>query len=96
MITSTSRYETPNASKYLQALCKHFGHKVTVEYDSEKGQAALPPGPASFLADGDGLNIKVTGEDEKGIQVAQYIVEDHLKRFAFRENPEALTWTTEK
>ena len=79
---STTRFETPNASKYLQALCKHFAHKVTVDYDATAGRADLPPGPAKMVADDKGLDIEVTAEDGQGLKVAQYIVEDHLKRFA--------------
>ena len=32
-------FTTPNASKYLQQLCKHFAHKVDVEYDETRGKA---------------------------------------------------------
>ena len=93
MLTSTARFETPNASKYLQSLCKHFAHKVEVDYDADKGQAALPPGPAQFHADPTGLSIEVKAEDTPGIVRARYIVEDHLLRFAFREDPKPLDWT---
>ena len=93
MLSSQSRFETPNGAKYLQQLCKHFGHKVAVEFDDTSGHAELPPGRATLVADDDGLNVVVTADDEKGLSVARYIVEDHLKRFAFRENFEALDWT---
>ena len=46
----TGTFETPNASKYLQQLCKHFAHKVPVDYDAERGEASLPPGPAVMTA----------------------------------------------
>ena len=42
----TGTFQTPQASKYLQQLCRHFAHKVAVEYDASQGRAALPPGPA--------------------------------------------------
>ena len=45
-IIETARYETSNGSKYLQQLCKHFAHKIAVEYDDHRGSAALPTGPA--------------------------------------------------
>lgn len=93
MIEATARFETSNGSKYLQALCKHFGHKVAVEYDSMSGRAELPPGPAVLRADETGLDIGVSGADAEGLARAKYIVEDHLLRFAFREDPAALTWS---
>lgn len=93
MLAASARFETANGSKYLQALCKHFAHKVAVAYDAQAGRADLPPGPATLHADESGLNIEVTAEDATGLTRAKFIIEDHLKRFAFREEPEALTWS---
>jgi hypothetical protein len=93
MKTANARYETENASRYLQQLCKHFAHKVKVEYDSHSGHAELPPGPARLKADESALDIEVTGPDDEGLTRAKFIIEDHLKRFAHREQPGALTWT---
>ncbi len=93
MLSASTRFETPNASRYLQALCKHFGHKVAVSYDETSGRADLPPGPAKMQADDAALTVEVTGPDDAGLARAKFIVEDHLLRFAFREKPEALTWT---
>lgn len=42
MLTATTRCETPNAGKYLQQLCKHFAHKVEVDYGDGHGSAASP------------------------------------------------------
>ena len=44
MPTTTGFYQTENGSKYLQQLCKHFGHKIETSYDSEKGWAAFEMG----------------------------------------------------
>ncbi|WP_424985218.1 DUF2218 domain-containing protein [Microbulbifer sp. S227A] len=93
MLSSQGHFETSNGSKYLQQLCKHFAHKVAVEYDDRSGHADLPPGRATLVADDHGLKIVITAEDEKGLGVARYIVEDHLKRFAFREEFSAMNWT---
>lgn len=90
---ATARHETPHGSKYLQQLCKHFGHKVEVRYDAESGDAALPPGPARFAADEGGLSMTVTAENAEGLATAKRIVEIHLVRFAFREKLEALDWS---
>lgn len=86
------RFETENASRYLQQLCKHFAHKITVEYDANKGHAALPPGPADLVASDDALSITISAEDDMGLQRARFIIDDHLKRFAFREGYEAMDW----
>ena len=90
---ASTRYETVHGSKYLQQLCKHFAHKVTVSYDAETGRAALPPGPAVLNADAAGLSVVVNAEDEAGLKLAKHIIESHLIRFAFREKLEKLDWT---
>ncbi|WP_407494962.1 DUF2218 domain-containing protein [Pseudooceanicola sp. MF1-13] len=93
MLSSRTRYETSNASKYLQTLCKHFGNKVPVEFDTENGAVDLRSGPAKLHADGRGLDIRVSAPDIDGLRTAQRVIEDHLKRFAFREAPQPLIWS---
>ncbi|MDK3075347.1 DUF2218 domain-containing protein [Sedimentitalea sp. JM2-8] len=88
----TGRFETPNGSKYLQQLCKHFAHKVAVEYDPENGAVALPPGPARLTATGDALSVEITAEDDAGLARARHIIDDHLRRFAFREEFAGMNW----
>lgn len=92
MLTATGRFETANASKYLQQLCKHFGHKVAVRFDAESGEAALPPGPARLHADGRALSATVTAGDAEGLARAKHIIDDHLRRFAFREDFATMDW----
>lgn len=94
MLEARARFETPNGSRYLQQLCKHFAHKVPVDYDTARGHAQLPPGPAELVADKTGLSMVVTAPDDEGLARAKFIVEDHLVRFAFRENLERLDWQT--
>lgn len=91
-LTEIGLFETPNGSKYLQQLCKHFAHKVTVEYDAEQGRAALPAGPALLQANATGLRVEITAEDTDGLTRARHVIDDHLKRFAFREGFEGMAW----
>lgn len=92
---STARYPTQHASKYLQQLLKHFGHKVEVQFDETHGTAALPPGPAELWADAEGLTVTVSGEDMKALIQARFVVDSHLVTFAHRENFSGLTWTVD-
>ncbi|MCA0870066.1 DUF2218 domain-containing protein [Seohaeicola saemankumensis] len=91
---SHARFETPNGSKYMQQLCKHFAHKVEVEFDDTQARAALPPGPATMQADATGLSVTVTASDDAGMERARFIIDDHLKRFAFRESFAGLSWSS--
>ncbi len=92
MLTSQARFETPNGSKYMQQLFKHFSHKVEVEVDARQGRATLGPGPVEMLADETGLTVKVSAEDVRGIIEARYIVDKHLVIFAFRDGFSGFTW----
>jgi len=89
----TGHFETPNASKYLQQLCKHFAHKITVDYTPTEGRAELPVGPAVLTADTSKLMVQITLKDACGAERAKHIVDSHLERFAFREDFKAMDWT---
>jgi len=85
---STATIETPNASRYLQQLCKHFGHKVPVDYTTEAGSITLPFGTCALAASDTALALDASGQDLARIE---QVIGDHLMRFAFREAP-ALAW----
>ncbi|SDN65454.1 hypothetical protein SAMN05216196_1011202 [Lutimaribacter pacificus] len=91
-ITETGTFATSNGARYLQQLCKHFAHKIPVEYDAEKGTADLPPGPARLTATDAALRVEITASDEDGLKLARHIIDDHLKRFAFREDFSGMDW----
>ena len=92
-LTSTGLFATDKASRYLQQLCKHFGHKADVRFDATSGEAALPPGQCIMAADDAKLAITVTAPDDEGLTRAKFIVDKHLERFAFREGFTAMDWT---
>ncbi|WP_349036305.1 DUF2218 domain-containing protein [Pseudotabrizicola sp. 4114] len=94
-MASTARYATENGSKYLQQLCNHFAHKVAVSFDESQGTAALMTGPATFVADTDGLTIRVTADDMKGLIQARFAIDVHLVTFAHREGFSGLSWNVE-
>ncbi|MEM9060857.1 MAG: DUF2218 domain-containing protein [Pseudomonadota bacterium] len=95
MPTATSQFATPNASRYLKQLCKHFAHKVEADFDDAEGRAALPGGQLILNAGPEALTIRIEGEDTRGMTKARYVLEDHLVRFAFRENLLGLHWSFE-
>ncbi len=92
MPTSTARITTPNGSKYMQQLCKHFAHKVEVTFDAHKAHAALPTGPADMVADETGASFTVVADNAETLIRAKDIVERHLLTFTFREKIEKLDW----
>ncbi|MBE7184108.1 MAG: DUF2218 domain-containing protein [Methylobacterium mesophilicum] len=89
---STARFETPNGAKYIQQLCKHFGHRIETSVGENTGECRFDFGMAKMDADATALAIHVEAEDEEKLRRMQEVIESHLLRFAFREEPGALEW----
>lgn len=87
MPNATTTVPTGNASKYMQQLCKHFAHKVSVEYDDARAVVDFPFGNCRMWADERELRIECEAESDEGLRRAQGVIVDHLARFAWREKP---------
>lgn len=85
MTSSQSTIATDHASKYLQQLCKHFGHKVPVTFSETGGKIELPFGACVLVATSSGLTMTATA-DAADLSKLERVMGDHLTRFAFREN----------
>lgn len=92
MPSSQTIVTTDHASKYLQQLCKHFAHKVTVEYDPNAAHVDFPFGACRMWADDSGLRIECDASSDDGLVRAQSVIDDHLARFAWRESPQ-IVWS---
>lgn len=84
-VSSSILVETGNASGYLQRLCKHFGHKLEVEFTPERGSIAFEFGRAALQAGPDGLTMTALAENEENLTRLTSVLASHLERFAFRE-----------
>ena len=82
---STAHVTTDHGSRYLQQLCKHFGHKVEATFDPHAGEVKFPFGVCRLEADETGLTMTVQGSSGEEIKRLQDVVDSHLVRFAFRE-----------
>ncbi|MBX2805215.1 MAG: DUF2218 domain-containing protein [Hyphomicrobiales bacterium] len=88
--TTTTHVPTTNGSKYLQQICKHFGHKLPVEFTTNAGEIQLPFGKCRLEASESEL-ILIGEAASDQIEHLEKIIENHLARFAFRETPE-VSW----
>ncbi|MGH1414412.1 MAG: DUF2218 domain-containing protein [Pelagimonas sp.] len=91
----TGTFETPNASKYLQQLCKHFAHKIEVTFSETEGSCAFPMGTAQLRASNDRLNISFELADSDKVDMAKSVIDKHLERFAFREDFTNMDWSSD-
>lgn len=78
---------TENASRYLQQLCKHWGHKATVEFTPEAGDIRFESGNVlSLQAKPAQLLMQVSVPDDGDLAHFRDVVDRHVLRFAFRED----------
>ena len=87
------RAKTTSGSKYLQQLCKHWGHKFEVEFSETRGQVRFPSAVATMAASADALLVSIETDDTESVERLKEIVANHLDRFAFREAPLPFEWS---
>ncbi|MBB4612865.1 DUF2218 domain-containing protein [Novosphingobium taihuense] len=92
MPASRAVVPTASASRYLQQLCKHWGHKFEVSFDPTAGKVALPSGPVELAASDTVLEVTCRIEGEGDLPRMQQVVADHLNRFAHREGELQFDW----
>jgi len=93
---------TAHGSRYLQQLCKHWAHNLTVEFTPQNGTVVFPkdvrgadyPGDAlvTFDAAADTLDIRIDATAPEQRDALKDVVARHLDRFAFREAPLHFDW----
>jgi hypothetical protein len=84
---------TQFAERYVQQLCKHFAHKIPAKAENGEGRIEFPFGVADLKASADALRLSVDAGSLADLKRLQKVVEDHLVRFAFRENLAGLDWS---
>ena len=94
MKQSEARIKSERASIYLQQLCKHFAHRLPVEFTPERGQITFSVGTCRLAANGDELTLSAEAADDTQLSQLQDVVARHLLRFAFRDPP-TITWTAQ-
>ncbi|WP_417249161.1 DUF2218 domain-containing protein [Celeribacter sp.] len=92
MPRQTGTFHTAHASKYLQQMCKHFAHKVEVNYDPTHGEAKMPFGTATFDATDELLTVTLDAQAPEQLDKARDVIDVHLQKFAFREEFDGMNW----
>ena len=78
------------AGRYLVQLCKHFAHKIPATWDETegeetKGHADFGIGTCEMTAKDGALLLACNAPDAEGLGKVKYVVEDHVVRFAWKE-----------
>jgi hypothetical protein len=88
-----ARVPTAQGSRYLQQLCKHWSHKLAVEFTAEAGRITFPAGAVvTMIAHSAHLEVEIALPPGGDADHMQKVVASHLDRFAFREAPLTFDW----
>ncbi|WP_054004700.1 DUF2218 domain-containing protein [Cypionkella psychrotolerans] len=85
-------FATPNASKYLQQLCKHFAHKIEVSFDETSGRLPFTLGVAEVRTTAEAFEVRFAEVVDDWRADTKSVIDKHLERFAFREGFTAMEW----
>jgi len=99
---SSASVPTASGSRYLQQLCKHWAHNMTVEYDAAQGRVTFPAEGRSgnwageavltMTARAEARDCTIAASEPGQLEALKGVVARHLDRFAFREAPLAFDW----
>ncbi|MBD9493831.1 DUF2218 domain-containing protein [Ensifer sp. ENS01] len=92
MQEATTHFATEDGQKYLTQLCKHLAHKVDVEQEGPRAELRFSCGTGYLHATSEGLSIRARSPDDANLADTKSVIESHLLRFAFREEPDPLAW----
>lgn len=87
-----AEFHTARGPQLLATLSKHFGHKIRVETRDGHAQLHFDMGEAVIEAIPEGLRLTADATGKDDLQQLQDVLESHLLRFAFREDPQPLVW----
>lgn len=101
-LSAQARVPTTHASKYLQQLCKHWGHKLEVTFTPDQGRIVFPatargadwPSDAVLALDADdaALTCRLRASHPGQLAGLKDAIARHIDRFAFKEAPLAFDW----
>ncbi len=100
--TSMAQVPTKSGSKYLQQLCKHWAHNLSVEFTDSEGTVVFPKdargadwpgdGLVTMFAHADTLECRIDASSQGQLEGLKGALARHLDRFAFREAPLIFDW----
>ncbi|QIB35847.1 DUF2218 domain-containing protein [Ancylobacter pratisalsi] len=93
MASTHALIPTRHGSRYLQQLCKHWAHKLEVDFTPEQGTVKLPDEALTTMTAGpEALEVRIEAPDTETLERMKGVVSRHLDRFAFREAPLPFDW----
>ncbi|MCY1272538.1 hypothetical protein D9M68_370370 [compost metagenome] len=84
-LNASAHVATETPGRYIGRLCKHFAHKIPVQYDEQHGRIEFAFGLCQLSAQADGLTLRVEARDPADLEKLKQVVASHFERFAWQE-----------
>ena len=86
MPESVARVATARPAPYMKQLCRHFGHRVEVSFDDERGEIHMATGVCRLAVTAAGeLTLTATADDAESLEALSRVIGGHLERFGSRD-----------
>lgn len=85
MVFSMAPISTELGTKYIRHLCRHFNHKVEAVFNEHEGRVEFKQGFCLMQQNTNKLYFYCQAENSENMKIIQYILDDHLHRFARTE-----------
>ncbi len=91
MITSKANVEMNDPLRAMRRLCRHWSHKLTVDFNDEEGNVTFETGSVHFTILPESLSMHLTAETEEDLTTLQDVIDRHLIRMVSNEEL-TITW----
>lgn len=86
MRVSRATVPTESAQSYMRKLGQHWSHRFPVAFEGDDGcKIEMPKALCELRAQRTYLSVELMLQDEEDQERLENVLEEHLKRFAFRE-----------
>lgn len=87
-----TEFHSARSRGYLATMVSHFARKIPVEEKDDTVRLKFSCGLAELCVIEGGLQLRIEAATPEQMRQTCEVVEGHLLRFAFREDPEPLVW----
>ncbi|WP_447530091.1 DUF2218 domain-containing protein [Vreelandella sp. TE19] len=92
MPISRAEMATESGERLINRLCKHWSHKLEVEYTAQDAKIVFPEGGTCLMhAEADKLAVSIETLDEATLDKLEGVVQNHLERMVKDETLE-IVW----
>ena len=91
-MNAEAEFRSSGAAGYFSTMVRHFGHKIPVTEDGGTARLEFSCGVAEIQLLPGELRMRVTATAPDLLAETCDVIERHLLRFAFREEPGPLDW----